>query len=97
MEVQHDSAKLALIRQLANAFARRLEFDELIPFVLARCRELLRASGVSLLLFDPEHNELYFLDVSEGDAEAAQSISSEQRRRAVLLHLGHRVIVIRRP
>jgi transcriptional regulator with GAF, ATPase, and Fis domain len=74
MDVQHDSAQSALIRQLASAFARRLEFDELIPFVLARCRELLHASGVSLLLFDPEHNELYFLDVSEGDAEAARCL-----------------------
>jgi Nif-specific regulatory protein len=74
MDVPHNSAKSALIHELANAFARRLEFDELIPFVLARCRELLRASGVSLLLFDPEHNELYFLDVSEGDAEAARCL-----------------------
>jgi Nif-specific regulatory protein len=74
MDVSHDSSRFTLIHDLANAFASKLELDELIPFVLARCRELLHASGVSLLLFDSERNELYFPFVSEGDAQAARNL-----------------------
>lgn len=75
MSVSHDSARFALIHELTNAFAKRLDLDELIPFVLERCREILAASGVSLLLLDRERNELYFPYVSENDAEAARQLA----------------------
>jgi transcriptional regulator with GAF, ATPase, and Fis domain len=67
---QDDNARFALIHDLANAFARRLDIDELIPFALAQCREILAASGVSILLLDAESNELYFPYVAEHDPEA---------------------------
>jgi Nif-specific regulatory protein len=67
---------MALIHELANAFARRLELDELIPYVLERCREILHANGFSVLLLDAERNELYFPFVSEGDPEAARQLAA---------------------
>jgi len=76
MKAPDDNARFALIHELANAFARRLEIDELIPYVLARCREILGASGVSLLLFDPERDQFYFPYVSEGDVEAARRLAN---------------------
>jgi len=74
MNISQDSARFALIHDLANAFARRLELDDLIPFVLARCREILGASGVSILLFEADSDELRFAYVAEDDAEAKQRL-----------------------
>lgn len=75
MTAAQDSSRFALIYELANAFARRLELDELIPFALGRCREILRADGVSILLLDSEKDELYFPYVAEGDPEAARRLA----------------------
>jgi len=71
-----ESNRLALIYELANAFARRLELSELLPFALGRCREILDADGVSILLLDRERDELYFPYVAEEDAEAARRLST---------------------
>ena len=68
------NARFRLIYDLANAFASRLEIDDLIPFVLAECREILSAGGVSILLFDAERDELYFPYVAEQDAEVGQRL-----------------------
>jgi Nif-specific regulatory protein len=70
-----DSAWLRKVYELGNAFAERLELEELIPFVLARCRELLDAEGVAVLFIDVEHNELYFPYVSEHDPEVAKRLT----------------------
>jgi transcriptional regulator with GAF, ATPase, and Fis domain len=67
--------KSALINELATAFARRLEFDDLLPFVFESCRELLGAAGVSLLLYDQEHHQFYFPYVSERDPEARRKLA----------------------
>ncbi|HKV53453.1 MAG TPA: sigma-54-dependent Fis family transcriptional regulator [Candidatus Binataceae bacterium] len=63
-----------MIHELANSFAQRVDLDELIPFVVERCREILPASGVSLLLLEEQNNELTFAYVSEGDAEAGRRL-----------------------
>jgi transcriptional regulator with GAF, ATPase, and Fis domain len=68
--------RVVMIYELANAFAQRLDLDELIPFALHRCRELLKASGVSILLLDPDKNEFYFPYVAEGDPDAARKLAS---------------------
>jgi hypothetical protein len=47
-----------------------MNLDDLIPFVLARCREILGAGGVLLLLVGAERNELYLPYVPESDADA---------------------------
>jgi transcriptional regulator with GAF, ATPase, and Fis domain len=75
MTASHDSNRLRLIYELANAFARRLDLDDLIPFALSRCRDILAASGVSILLLDAEKHEFYFPYTAEGDAEAARQLA----------------------
>jgi transcriptional regulator with GAF, ATPase, and Fis domain len=69
-----DIAWLRKVYELGNAFAERLELDDLIPFVLAKCRELLNAEGVAVLFIDQERNELYFPYVSEDDPEVAKRL-----------------------
>ena len=69
-----DSAREALVYELGNMFAARLGLEELIPLVISKCREVLDAGGVSMLLLDAERNELYFPYVSEENPEAAQRL-----------------------
>jgi transcriptional regulator with GAF, ATPase, and Fis domain len=76
MSAPEDGQNFALIYELANAFVQRLELDELIPFALQRCRELVSADGVSILLLDADSNELYFPYVAEGDPEAARRLAN---------------------
>ncbi len=70
-----DIAWLRKVYELGNSFVERLELDDLIPFVLARCREVLNAEGVAVLFIDPERNELYFPYVSEDDPEVARRLT----------------------
>jgi len=64
-----------IIDKLANANAQRTDLDELIPFVVEQLREMLPASGVSLLLLDEARNELEFAYNSQGNAEASQRLA----------------------
>jgi transcriptional regulator with GAF, ATPase, and Fis domain len=64
-----------LLYELGNMFAARLGLDELIPLVISKCREVLNAGGVSVLLLDEEHNEIYFPYVSEEDPAVARRLS----------------------
>ena len=54
------SDRFLLLLELSRAFSSRLDVDELLPLVLRRCKEVLRAEGCSLLLHDQETSELYF-------------------------------------
>src|SRR5882672_10687506 len=47
-----------LAHEVGRAFAQRLRLEELIPFAVARCREVLDAEGVAVLLYDRERDEL---------------------------------------
>ena len=67
--------RLRLLYDLGCAFAARIEIGQLIPFVVAECREALDAEGASVLLLDEEHNELYFPYISEEDPEVAQRLA----------------------
>ncbi len=53
------SERFLLLLELSRAFSARLDVDELLPFVLRRCKEVLSAEGCSLLLHDRETSELY--------------------------------------
>ena len=75
MNISPGSNRIAQIYELATAFARRLDLDDLIPFALERCREILGANGVSILLLDGERNELYFPFIAEHDPEAARKLA----------------------
>ena len=75
IDASQDNESLAQLNELASAFARRLELEDLIPFVFERCREILGAAGVSLALYDSERNELHFPYVSERDVDAGRKLA----------------------
>ena len=58
---------------LGCAFAARIDLDELIPLVVAKCREVLNAEGISVMLLDREHIELYFPYVSQADPKVKRT------------------------
>jgi hypothetical protein len=88
IKITGDRAREKLIYELGNMFAAHLGLEELTPLVISKCREVLNANGVSVLLLDRERNELYFPYVSEDDPEVARRLSglrSRDRRDYVLL------------
>ncbi len=70
-----EEVRFRLLYELGCAFAARIEIDQLIPLVVAKCREALDAEGASVLLLDEERKELYFPYVSEEDPEVAQRLA----------------------
>src|ERR1700683_1117941 len=60
-----------LIYELGNAFASRLELDDLLGLVVRKCREVFDAEGVSVLLLDNEREEFYFPYFSDLDPNVA--------------------------
>jgi transcriptional regulator with GAF, ATPase, and Fis domain len=76
MNIADSGARLRLIYELGNAFAARTHLDELLPFVVTKCREALESQGVSVLLLDPERNELYFAYSSQHDPVAAARLAA---------------------
>lgn len=63
--------RASLLYELCCAFAERTELDELVPLVMARCRESLGSEGASVLLLDAERGELYFPYVATEDSAMA--------------------------
>lgn len=74
MDMTTESARSQLIYELGNSFTSHLGLAELIPVVIAKCREALNADGVSVLLLDEARGELYFPYVSEDDPQVAQRL-----------------------
>lgn len=64
-----------LIYELGNAFASRLELVPLIELVTSKCREVLDADGVAVMLLDAESQELYFPYFSDRDPEVAKRLA----------------------
>jgi transcriptional regulator with GAF, ATPase, and Fis domain len=75
MSISDDSAREKMIYELGSMFTAQLGLEELIPLVIYKCREVLDADGVSMLLLDEERDELYFPYVSEDDPEVARRLS----------------------
>ena len=79
-DVKHDNPfarlgeRASLLYELGCAFAERKELDELVPLVMAKCRDVLDAEGASVLLLDVQRNELYFPYVAQEDAAAAAQL-----------------------
>jgi Nif-specific regulatory protein len=67
---ESDSARFKLLYDLGCGFAARTELDELLPFIIANCRDALNADGASLLFLDRDRNEFYFPYVSGSDTGA---------------------------
>src|SRR6202041_333140 len=64
-----------LICELGNAFASRLELVPLIELVTSKCREVLDADGVAVMLLDSESQELYFPYFSDRDPKVAERLA----------------------
>jgi hypothetical protein len=64
-----------LAYELGQAFGAHRKVPELIAFAVARCRELLKAEGVAILLLDRENDELYFPYSAEEDPLIAAHLS----------------------
>lgn len=64
-----------LAYELGQAFATHRELPDLIAFAVARCRELLAAEGVAILLLDRENDELYIPYVAEENPQVAAQLS----------------------
>src|SRR5262245_36043436 len=71
MDASESAPRLRLLYELGCACAARLELDELVPVVVAKCRDVLRAEGVAVLLLDRDRDELYFPYVAEADPETS--------------------------
>ena len=52
--------RLSLLYDVSRAFSELTALEELIPAVIAKTNELLKAEGTAILLLDEERNELYF-------------------------------------
>jgi len=66
--------KLELLYDLSCAFGAQLDPEQLIPMVVARCREVLGAEGASVLLLDHTTGELFFPYVSELDPQVERQL-----------------------
>ena len=66
-----DTDRARLLHELACAFAARMNLDDLIPFVVAQCRDVLHAEGAAVLLLDAERQELFFPYVENADPTVA--------------------------
>src|SRR5262249_29435229 len=64
-----------LAYELGHAFATRRQLPELLSFAVTRCRELLQAEGVAILLLDRENDELYIPYLAEEDPQIAAQLS----------------------
>src|SRR5258708_36310203 len=64
-----------VIYELGNAFASRLELVPLIELVTSKCREVLDADGVAVMLLDAESQELYFPYFSDRDPKGAERLA----------------------
>src|SRR5262249_3042017 len=65
------SDPLALLYELACAFAAQTELDELSALIVRECCRVLDAEATSILLLDPERSELFFGYVEGPDPENA--------------------------
>jgi Nif-specific regulatory protein len=60
--------RFRLLYDLGCAFVAKTDLAELVPFVIAKCREALNAESASVLLLDRERNEFYFPYVSDDNS-----------------------------
>jgi signal transduction histidine kinase len=67
--------RASLLYELGCAFAERIELEELIPLVMAKCRDAFDAEGAAVLLLDPTRNELFFPYIAaDEDADVAAQL-----------------------
>jgi transcriptional regulator with GAF, ATPase, and Fis domain len=78
MAGEAQDARSHLLYDLGCAFTARIELNELLPFIIEKCREVLAAEGVAVLLLDRARNEFYFPYVADTDSEVARRLSGHR-------------------
>ena len=76
MTSPEETARFRLLYDLGCAFAARIELDELIPLVVAKCCEVFDAESAAVLLLDTERKELYFPYVAGTAHDVASQLGS---------------------
>jgi hypothetical protein len=64
-----------LAYELGLAFSQHQERPRLVSFAVDRCRQLLGVESVAVLLWDAEHDELYFPHIAEDDAAIVRRLA----------------------
>jgi transcriptional regulator with GAF, ATPase, and Fis domain len=67
--------KLRFLYDLGNALAARNDVEGLVATAIGRCRELLEAEGVAVLLLDEGAGELYFPYTTASDPDVANRLA----------------------
>jgi len=75
MEAASRDPRTKVLYDLARDFAAQLELDQLLPLIVSKCREVLDAEGVAVLLLDRERGDLYFPYYSQSDPETATKLA----------------------
>ena len=66
--------RLSLLFELTRMFSEQLELDELLPLVMEKTKEALRAENCSLLLLDETRQQLFFPVISDIDPEVGEHL-----------------------
>src|SRR5215472_38840 len=75
MEPASRDPRTRVLYDLAREFAAQLDLDRLLPLITTKCREVLDAEGVAVLLLDRERDELYFPYFSQVDPETGPKLA----------------------
>src|SRR5690348_14348211 len=90
MSEEADSARYRLLYELGCRFTERIELHDLLSFIIEKCRDVLQAEGVAVLLLDKARNEFHFPYVSEPDSDVARRLSGHR----FPAHLGFAGVVL---
>lgn len=68
--------KVSLLFDLTRAFAAQIELGDLLPLVMEKTKEALRAENCSLLLLDEDRQELFFPVTSDESPEVGEQLKN---------------------
>ena len=66
--------RLSLLFELTRMFSEQLELDELLPLIMEKTKEALRAENCSLMLLDETRQQLFFPVISDIDPEVGEHL-----------------------
>ena len=66
--------QFSLLLELSRAFSALIELEALLPFLMAKTKEVFEAESCALLLLDDEKQELYFPVISDLNAAVAERL-----------------------
>jgi diguanylate cyclase (GGDEF)-like protein len=74
IELPDQSNEVAVFRELGKALTSTLQLDQVLRTIMEKINEVLRPDTWSLLLMDPDRNELYFQIATGKGAEALKDL-----------------------